>query len=84
LDKDGKFNTRARDTVADFAEALAEDGDEVARGSPLRMETEADEVAVDADIAFLAENLRDGEVLVAGEDGDDVVEVWFHGRTIVH
>ena len=34
-------------------------------------------------LALLAENLRNGEVLVAREDGDDVVEVRFHGTLVV-
>ncbi len=84
LDKDGKFNARACDAVADFAESLAENRDEVTGGSTLRMEAEADEIAVDADVAVLAENLRNGEVLMAGENGDYIVEMRFHGKTIVH
>ncbi len=83
LDEDGKFDARTGDTVAYLAETLAEDGDEIAGGSTLGVEAEPGEVAVDADVAVLAENLRNGEVLVAREDGDDVVEVRFHGTLVV-
>ena len=79
LHEHGELDALAGDAVPDLAEAFAEDGDEIARGGALRMEAEAHEEAVEADLAVLALDFGDGEILVGGEDGKDVVEVWFHG-----
>ena len=80
LHEDGQFDPRIGDAVAHLAEALAEDGDQIARGRHLRVEAEAHEETVEAGLALLPEDFGDGEVLVFGEDGNDVVEVRVHGR----